>query len=284
MFRATTQDDENNQILKHFGENLETAIMRAVSIFSGIEQYAILPSGNVLYASTSGDEVELISFEMFRESFISQMKSVKILQYNNPSGKSLQLNDVWMDDPIASGGVDIVNKECVTSVEYDELKELFFPFSGIIYPQDIKREYSSSDISKLYKVIYKNKIGKQEISARKHRSMLIGEPWNKVKMQETVWIYLTLELRKWAISHGYEYFRYLNTQESKGLFSYVAISYNSFDKKISEYIFDENRYMDVCVNKIKARANYIFQSGAKNVSIDELVWCGSNPTEFWSNL
>ena len=281
MFRATTQQNETSQILKHFGDNLEVAITRAVAIFSGIEQYAANLDGSFVYAPNDGKSVTNISSEEFKAKFISQMKSVRIFQYDKPKGKSLSLNDVWMDDPIGSGGLDIIQKENLSNTEYSELKQLFAPFTGIIYPQHIMQAHSASEISKIYKTIRKVKLGKEELSARKHRSALLGESWPESKPQETVWVNLTLELRKWAISHDYDYFSYHNTEESDGSLCFVALSNNSFGRPIAEYAFDEERYLKIPADAMKSRSNLFHLNGHNNIMIDDLIWCGQAPADFW---
>jgi hypothetical protein len=54
--------------------------------------------------------------------------------------KILTIADCWGDDPIGSGGLDIfANTPNLTPRQQQEIKKIFAPFKGVIYPQDIDR-------------------------------------------------------------------------------------------------------------------------------------------------
>ncbi len=237
MYRSTRLG-KRTQTLQHYADELDVAITRAIAIFAGIEQYRANREGTFLYVPNEGGSTTTITPEQFKDAFLESMNAITIYEYEKPKGRALKLNDVWLDDPIGSGGIDILDMNVLTGKQRAKLKAIFSPFNGVIYPQHVAKVYSKSDISKIYKQVTKTKLGKDEMASRKYRSLSLGESWLLSKPQETIWTYLTLELRKWALSDGYDYFCYVNTHEKDGSMCYVALSDNTFGKPIARYRFD----------------------------------------------
>ncbi|MGR5158534.1 hypothetical protein [Vibrio owensii] len=280
MYRAARLNNET-QTLQHYANELDVAITRAVAIFAGIEQYRANSDGTFLYSPNNGDSITTITTEQFKEAFIDSMRAVTIYEYQKPKGKTLKLNDVWLDDPIGSGGTKIFDFNVLTEKQTLELKALFTPFNDVIYPQHIAEIYSKNEVSKIYKQVTKTKLGKDQMASRKFRSLTLGESWQLSKPQETIWINLTLELRKWALNDGYDYFSYENMHEKDGSMCFVALSDNTFGKPIAKHRFDHERYSELPASEIVARANALALKGKSSAQIDDLIWCGYAPADYW---
>ncbi len=281
MYRAARLSNET-QTLQHYANEFDVAITRAIAIFAGIEQYRANSDGTFLYSPNNGGTITTITPEQFKEAFLDSMKAVTICEYEKPKGKPLKLNDVWLDDPVGSGGTKILDMNVLTEKQISELKAIFSPFNGLIYPQHVTEHYSKNEISKIYKQITKTKLGKDEMASRKFRSLTLGESWSLSKPQETIWIYLTLELRKWALNGGYDYFSYVNMHEKDGSICYVALSDNTFGKPIAKYRFDHERYSELPASEIVARANAFALKGESSAQIDDFIWCGYAPSNYWA--
>ncbi|MDH6017708.1 hypothetical protein [Vibrio splendidus] len=281
MFRAAKFENVT-QTLQHYADELDVAITRALAIFAGIEQYKANRDGTFFYEPNNGGSTTMITPEQFKDAFLESMEAVTICEYEKPKGRALKIKDVWLDDPIGSGGSEILDVNVLTEKQILELKSLFAPFNGVIFPQDVNKAYSKSEISKIYKLITKTKLGKNEMASRKYRSLSLGESWSHSKPQETIWTYLTLELRKWALNDGYDYFSYVNAHEKDGSICYVALSDNTFGKPIATYRFDHERYSELPASALVARANALALKGESSVLIDDFIWCGQPPCEYWS--
>lgn len=281
MFRAA-RSGNGTQTLQHYADELDVAIARSLAIFAGIGQYRVKRDGTFLYVPNDGSSTTTITSEQFKDAFLESMEAVTICEYEKPKGKVLKLNDVWLDDPIGSGGTDILDVNVLTEKQLSELKAIFSPFDGVIYPQHVAETYSKNEIANIYKQITKTKLGKGEIASRKFRSLSLGESWPLSKPQETIWTYLTLELRKWALSDGYDYFCYVNTHEKDGSVCYVALSDSTFGKPIARYRFAHERYSEIPASALVARTNALVLMGKSSVQIDDLIWCGHAPSDYWA--
>ncbi|MEZ9514166.1 hypothetical protein AB4359_20210 [Vibrio splendidus] len=280
MFRAARFENVT-QTLQHYADELDVAITRALAIFAGIEQYRANRDGTFLYVPNNGSSTTTITPEQFKDAFLESMGAITIYEYEKPKGRTLKLNDVWLDDPIGSAGIDILDVNVLTEKQRTEVMAIFSPFIGVIYPQHVAKVYSKSDISKIYKQITRTKLGRDEMASRKYRSLSLGESWSLSKPQETIWTYLTLELRKWALSDGYDYFCYVNTHEKDGSMCYVALSDNTFGKPIARYRFDHERYNELPANALITRTKELALKGESSVQIDDFIWCGNPPSDYW---
>ncbi|NOI98147.1 hypothetical protein [Vibrio sp. T3Y01] len=280
MFRAA-KFGSVTQTLQHYADELDVAITRALAIFAGIEQYRVNRGGTFFYVPNNGSSTTTITPEQFKDAFLESMGAMTIYEYEKPKGRTLKLNDVWLDDPIGSAGIDIFDVNVLTEKQRTEVMAIFSPFIGVIYPQHVAKVYSKSDISKIYKQITKTKLGRDEMASRKYRSLSLGESWSLSKPQETIWTYLTLELRKWALSDGYDYFCYVNTHEKDGSMCYVALSDNTFGKPIARYRFDHERYHELPASALITRTKELALKGESSVQIDDFIWCGTPPSDYW---
>lgn len=280
MFRAARFENVT-QTLQHYADELDVAITRALAIFAGIEQYRANRDGTFLYVPNNGSSTTTITPEQFKDAFLESMSAITIYEYEKPKGRTLKLNDVWLDDPIGSAGIDILDVNVLTEKQRTEVMAIFSPFIGVIYPQHVAKVYSKSDISKIYKQITRTKLGRDEMASRKYRSLSLGESWSISKPQETIWTYLTLELRKWALSDGYDYFCYVNTHEKDGSMCYVALSDNTFGKPIARYRFDHERYNELPESALITRTKELALKGESSVQIDDFIWCGPPPSDYW---
>ncbi|RLQ19915.1 hypothetical protein [Vibrio sp. SBT000027] len=281
MFRAARFENVT-QTLQHYADELDVAITRALAIFAGIEQYRANRDGTFLYVPNNGSSTTTITPEQFKDAFLESMGAITIYEYEKPKGRTLKLNDVWLDDPIGSAGIDILDVNVLTEKQRSEVMAIFSPFIGVIYPQHVAKVYSKSDISKIYKQITRTKLGRDEMASRKYRSLSLGESWSLSKPQETIWTYLTLELRKWALSDGYDYFCYVNKHEKDGSMCYVALSDNTFGKPIARYRFDHERYSDLPASTLITRTKELALKGGSSVQIDDFIWCGQHPSDYWA--
>ncbi|MEZ8919562.1 hypothetical protein AB4536_05075 [Vibrio cyclitrophicus] len=280
MFRAARFENVT-QTLQHYADELDVAITRALAIFAGIEQYRANRDGTFLYVPNNGSSTTTITPEQFKDAFLESMGAITIYEYEKPKGRTLKLNDVWLDDPIGSAGIDILDVNVLTKKQRTEVMAIFSPFIGVIYPQHVAKVYSKNDISKIYRQITRTKLGRDEMESRKYRSLSLGESWSLSKPQETIWTYLTLELRKWALSDGYDYFCYVNTHEKDGSMCYVALSDNTFGKPIARYRFDHDRYNELPTSALITRTKELALKGESSVQIDDLIWCENPPSDYW---
>ncbi|MEZ9910078.1 hypothetical protein AB4371_16705 [Vibrio sp. 10N.261.51.A3] len=277
MFRSTLTPLDDSQSLKHYSADINGAIVRAAAMFAGQNQYGYNYDGHFSFKPDNSDQITTLTIKEFISKFVESMQEVTILEFDKPTGKYLEINDVWDDDPVGSGGLSIFSRQSVMDDEYRELEQLFYPFTSIIYPQDIYQVFSKQDVKKIHKSLNQNVLGKKELKARKFRASKVGEDWTSSKNQESVWVYYTLELRKWAIKKGYDYFKYINNQESNGAYSFIALSDNTLQKRPVSYKFDSDKFVNVATWLLEHEMNK--HNGG--VDISNVIWCNQEPSYYW---
>lgn len=276
------KDHGKPTVLKHFG-TLQAAIYRMVTMFSGQNGLTKGSDGSFIYMPYSSVEPRLMNSTQILDEFCALMKSVSIMEYQFDESKALALNDVWMDDPIGSGGMAIFDRNAISAEQLANIWPIFEPFRGPIFPDDLCLKYSRKEIKSLIAGFKKDKIGAAEYRERRVRARYVGEDFHKTKYQEAVWVHLTLELRKWSLKHKYSSFSYKNTQEGTGENSYVALSSDVVSRTGNVLMFDEALYRRTIAPIITTvMKSQLSQFNNDMIMIDKVIWAGKNPTSFWN--
>ena len=138
-----------------------------------------------------------------------------------------------------------------------------------------------------------NPFAKKEFEKRKSRSMAIGEDFNVAATQEYVWVYMTMQLRQWAIERHYDSFVYANTGEGFCDDAYVTLKPGQagspggvyrFDKDayISEVASGWNQWLNTVYHESKAQTSSLdFMSEESKAMGDQLMWAGKDPMNYW---
>ena len=270
----------------HFG-TLLAAIHRIETIFSQRETshyrdgkfyiygpqkaYNRVPSANTLRRVESPAE----HFRVFAD-FIKGCTFYKAtIEFN----KTLQLEDCWGDDPLGSGGTDILKAANLGENEARQATRIFHPFSGVIYPEDIDRQLKSSDLKSMEKAVRGNSEFREKLFKR--RRMMGDEVFALDKNPEIVWQYMTMKFHQWATQRGYDSFTYKNKEEGHGEPSFVSLSKNSI-KGVEAFTFDGDALYNEILPIYPQSVHIQFlaaQKGQDSMSsavLAESIWRGMN--------
>lgn len=281
VYRGANGHGESS-VLKHFG-TLQAAIYRMVTMFSGQNGLGIGEDGSFIYRPyRSVLPLSMTSTEILDE-FCAIMTSVSILEYQFNESKALILRDVWMDDPIGSGGMAIFDKNAMSKEQLASAWQIFKPFEGPVFPNELHLKYSRKEIKSLISGFKKDKLGATEFRGRRSRSRYVGEDFHETKYQEAVWVDLTLKLRNWCLQNGYSSFSYINTQEGKGENSFVALNHDIISPTGKVLRFDESLYRKIIAPIITTMIkSKLTPFNNDQVMVDDIIWAGKDPTSFWN--
>jgi hypothetical protein len=216
----------------------------------------------------------------FLEAFIQFAKERVISEYRVGLKKPLKLFDCWMDDPIGSGGLKIfAGNDQLTSQQKLELFTLFYPFLGVIYPDEIMTRFSLKKIRDLIKANENNKIFRDELEKRRSRSSALGEDFNIAVNYEAVWVDLTVKLRKWCLKNGFDSFEYQSNGEGNDETCFVPLRTTSPKDKIGEYKFDEAKYRELVFPVFEDLIESDVAAG-KNFS-SSILYAREKAADFW---
>lgn len=244
LFHGSKTGKKPGDILSHFGSMLAAA-HRLESIFASQEHRAFHARFNgFVVLDYHGQPVRLESFQETLNSFVSYIKTATILKTSVDIKHPLRLKDCWMDDPIGSGGLEIFqDNNDLSGQQREELREIFHPFVGILYPDVVYTLLSPGQIKDIFAQGKNNHYFQNEFKKRKERSIAIGEDFAMAAAHESVWVDLTLKLRLWAIKNGFDSFVYKNEEEgSVGDESYVSLQKNQVSDGVEVYRFLEDKF------------------------------------------
>lgn len=283
LHRGSKTGQNPSGILKHFGSLLASA-QRLESMFSHSElrmynsrqdQFVILDSNNT--------PCRIDSYEETLAQFVSWMEKVNIIATDVDIKNPIRLRDIWTDDPIGSGGPDIVlGNPALTAKQRSEIKALFHPFTEVVYPDHVHQAYSEKQLKGIFKKWSPNKYFQDEFSKRKERSLSIGEDFKTAAAQEIVWMDLTFKFREWAIQNNFDSFVYENEGEDNGSDAYVTLNSQQIRRVVDTYFFDGDEYLSkvspLFSSYMKARLE---SRGTQNPIVYDCFWSGLDPLQFF---
>src|ERR1700722_20260093 len=123
-------------------------------------------------------------------SFTDFRKGVTFYKTTLAFQKVLPLQDCWGNDPIGSGGMDIIGADS----GLDEKQRargvgVFFPFTGVINPEQIFFQIRPAHITRMERLVRANGIFKVQLDKRRAR---LGEAVYALDhAAEVVWQYMT---------------------------------------------------------------------------------------------
>jgi hypothetical protein len=239
----------------HFG-SLCAAARRIESKFCGPPYRGYCGNSRFILLDSFGRKVGEETIEEALEAFADYASSHTIGIFDINVANPLPLNDLWGDDPIASGGIGIVASEQITEAQRNEKK-----------------------------FCDKNSLARLQLNARKRRSNALGDDWRIVGSYECVWVQLTVEFRRWATQGGYDGFTYLNEAEGLGEQSIVCLHANQA-KPIGRLAFDKDLYLTRTKPIFEEFIHGLAMPGSQQrknqagLNLD-VFWAGMSPEDFW---
>jgi|TARA_R100001039_G_C1829958_1_gene94362 hypothetical protein len=279
----------SSSILKHFGSSQASA-RRVESMFAARSPCGFDGSDSVVLYSHN-QLPRRLSHSTVLEQFSEFAKDYVISGYQVECHSPLRLNDCWGDDPIGSGGPDILEGNVTLSNEQRAaLVRSFGPFTSTIYPPDVSYRLSKADLKALRQKSQSNRIFKVELAKRKGRIAALGLDLASELPHELVWIDFTLKLRFWALENGFDSFIYTNNGEDQGNDSFVTLQENQTSRAQERLCFNKEKYLDL-VSPIFGdflRSQYELEKqnklgiGSNSTSIHHhMFWAGVDPMSFW---
>lgn len=267
-----------SDVLKHFALTPSASANRVEGMFSSQKRCTIRYDGHVEIRDHDNRVIGSKTLHEYLTQFSIHASEYAISMYDIEIKKSLRLNDLWGDDPIASGGLKIICESSVSPKEFDELKAIFGPFKN---EQDFKlipQYYSFNEIKSLKRRHKTNKIYQNEYSKRKTRARLTNDAFSP--QLELIWLDLTLKLRNWCIEKGYDSFVYSNEKEGTGEDSYVCLLPNQSHKTDDSLLFLAEKYVqeapDKVLKHVKSRVNPHMP-----IEVIHGLWAGESPLCYW---
>lgn len=287
VFRSSLSTNKTSDVFKHFGTQMISSIHRLNSILAA--QTTSQFNGEYFFLfDVFGRPKGTCTIDDMHEKVINHFKKANIFECDLGIESSLRLEDCWQDDPIASGGLEIIpQNHSLTSQQYDEVKNIFGAFHTVIYPQSVANNLTSSELSKIKRFVRIDDLGKEQLKNRKKRSKTIGENFNSAVNHESVWIYLTLKVREWALANDYDSFVYHNKGEGHDEDAYVTLKLDHSKNNASTYVFDEDLYRKEIspIFKDQLAVTYELSKGKKEKYINEaMYWARQNPLRFWKKV
>jgi hypothetical protein len=286
LYHAAYTDQYIGRALTHFG-SMAVSMTRIESTFAtqNIRQYDAREK-HYRVLDLYGRPVRIETIDETLEAFIDHCNTQTIAQCDVDITAPLDIHDCWMDDPIGSGGMNILDGNTqLTENQLQELKRIFHPFKGLVYPHDVVASLSQKEVMTIIRTGRQNKLFAQEFTKRKNRSLKIGEDFGRASGHEAVWVKLTLDLRQWAIKHGFDGFHYENQEEVAGEPCYVTFNKGQAKRHGPSLHFDEERYRDTVaptftrfLDRLDLRSRLSF--GTKKNYAD-MYWAGHDSTSFW---
>ncbi len=279
LFHGSTSKSAPKGTLAFWGQ-LATAVERAESLFMNKGHYRAFHNGKCLLI----DDLKTLQVvgeqtpEEALEDFKNFMTKVNIKSYSLDIKSPLRLVDVWEDDPIGSGALEIIDRYSQRSqTEREELRKLFHPYQTIIYLEDVARLSTAEEIARILEKGKKDPVFMNELEKRKLRSESLGIPFKFAARQEIVWIDLTTKLRTWALEKNYDSFVYQGRHEGQALDSYVTLN--------DTQVLNEGRKVTFNAEAFMRDVKPIFSKFIAESRPEELgtaiYWAGQNPTEYW---
>ena len=276
---------KNNFTFKHLGSSPVAAAERIDSMFAHQEKRSINEDLSVNIHDLVCRVIGTKSLDQHLQDFCEYTRDFHISEYVLDVKRPLRLRDLWEDDPIGSGGPDVVDTEQLSSSEKEEIRNLFYPFESVIHPQHISDVMSIRSIKGIRRRYNTNPIFKAELKKRKFRSDSIGEDFTKAKYQEIVWLDLTFKLKTWALGRGYDSFVYQNLKEGGGEDSFVVLHPNQTKATGKSFEFLEKKYLEEMPDKICTMIQRLKHQHLKHQRIEiqyNALWGQQDPMCYWS--
>ncbi len=201
------------QPLIHLGSQIAAA-RRVETVFNGALIHAVTAANQFNVYDQKGTLLRRETTEDYMKSFSRFAEQRGLYTFTIDFKNPLRLTDCWDDDPIGSGAMAIFkDNDKLTDAERISLQKLFYPFTSVIYPDDVYERLDQEDIHEMQHTITGDPLFKSELRKREERASILN-PFNPPA--EIVWAAMTMRLRNWALERGYDSFVYENTGESEG--------------------------------------------------------------------
>ncbi len=266
-------------IMKHLGISPVAAAERIEGMFAHQSMCSLNSDCSVNTYDLMGRVISRQPLLAHLYEFCSYAKTFEISEYSLKINSPLRLVDLWEDDPIGSAGPNVVDASELTPSLQKQVKELFTPFSDVIYPHHISRVFSLKDIKGIKRNYSSNKLFASELKKRKERSKAIGEDFNQSHYQEIIWLDFTFKLKNWALRNGFDSFVYANHKEGNGEDTYVTLLPNQASYSGTSLEFNEEKYLAEMPKEI---SEMIRNMGNKPLHIaNHVLWAQKDPMCFW---
>lgn len=285
LYHGTYGHHLPDDILTHSG-SFSAAVIRAQSL--RLARHPIKYDGvNFTLSDIFGFTIGQTTPEQYLIDFAEDIGNTRIFEHEADIKNPLRVNDCWGDDPIASGGMELFKDTDLLEKDRKSLRELFFPFSGIIYPQHISSVYSEHDVKKIRRQYQGNSLFRRELEKRIRRSRLLGEPLDQALPQEIVWVYLTIKLRNWALERGFDSFSYRSPSEGGGD-CYATFCKGQSGRVTSIYRLDKRYYIESVLPAFESRLVGYAEAKRTNPQAfgsdipTEIFWGYDGVKKFWN--
>lgn len=219
--------------MTHLGPCLDVAVEHLASVF--------MAAGSGLYDRKTGlfdpSRAKGKTFSDLFASYADTMEKAEVFNFELRIKKPLTLTDYWNDDPIGSGGPEILRM--AHELTLDQRKEaaaLFKPFEGIIYPDAPEFWMMAKSVAKLEKEILSDSLFANELEKRRKK---LGPKRFKADFRaEVMWTYYTMKITRWAQKRGYDGFSYYSKREISSLDPFFVSFYPKQIQVSQKYKFD----------------------------------------------
>ncbi len=272
---------EPSGFLTHFG-SFAAAAQRVETLFCANEIRALNSQRGVFHVFDS------IGQKFLREetpaealnAFVAFAKNSKVFKVALDTIKPLYLEDCWDDDPIGSAGIKaIAGRNKLSREQRQQLADIFQPFDGIIYPDDIFRKLTQQDFEGMKSAICQDSVFGGELEKRKAKlgteRFTLDEPF------EIVWTYYTKKLFEWAKANNFDSFAYQSQHEGAHEHSFHV----TFDPKqvqvVESRIFCPETYLSAVSPIFKERLSTV-RSDEQGFAIGQDIFLDAeNLDRFW---
>ncbi|HCG7084106.1 TPA: hypothetical protein NJ353_004610 [Vibrio parahaemolyticus] len=275
------KNKSKTDVFKHFAITLSACANRVEGMFTSQQRCTIAYDGRVDMRDDSNRIIGSKTLQEHLVQFSVHASDYAISTYDVDIKKSLRLNDLWDDDPIASGGLGIVSEASISSKEFNELKVLFGPFKNAWDFKQVPQYYSFNDIKTLKRRYKTNKIYQNEYAKRKNRARVTNDAFSPEL--ELIWLDLTLKLRNWCIEKGYDSFVYSNTKEGTGEDSYVCLLPNQSQEIDGSLFFLAEKYEQEAPGKVLKHVKGCLNPNMP-IKVIHALWAGEAPLSYWEEL
>ncbi|WP_099073645.1 hypothetical protein [Proteus alimentorum] len=287
LYHSSKSSKKVNSVFNHLAISPIAPAERIESMFTHQNRYLVDKDYSIQLLDINGKIIKKITLEQQLISFCNFVKNYSIFKYNVKAENPLRLIDLWEDDPIGSGGPNVVDHNYLNEQEIIEIKSLFHPFNNIIYPEDVYQSFTKKDIKNIKRTYLTNTFFSSEFNKRKDRAKAINEDFNISQNQEIVWLDLSFKLRSWALGKGYDSFVYTNKKEGNNEDTYITLLPEQLEYTNERFIFQEEKYLLEIKDLIKEIIDKQYSKSINNSSIiinHYLLWAQKNPMPYWNLL
>lgn len=267
--------------MSHFGPFLAAA-QRLETLFCAQVFYAFDPKKEeiIVIDKASGMIVGQKKPLDVLDAFASYIQTARVSQVGLDIRKPLFLNDCWEDDPIGSGGLDVVaGTKGLSRPQRRSLAQLFKPFDRLIWPQDIQEKLSPERILYMKASLAADPMFADALDKRRH---MLGESrFRRDEPYEIVWSFYTMKLYHWARREGFDGLHYDSRFETgTGCGFYVA--FDSSQIKVRQvYTFDAAQYLQETKPIFIDRMHEISRTTAKDEIMLDVFLGSDGGQNYW---